>query len=183
IYTLKLSLAGQTLTTTATVVPDARVTIPEAELVAQLEFALKLRDELTRIAKLVKQVRGVREQLAARFKLAAKQPEQKKLLEPMQDLARKLDNVEAELHNPKAKVTYDILAFKGGAKLLSQIAPLYQWVKDGDGQPPQGIQAVYADHAKELQRLEGQVQALVGQDLANLNKLAEEVKAPTFDPL
>jgi hypothetical protein len=183
VYTLKLTHAGQTLTTTLNIVPDPRVTIPEAELVAQLEFALKLRDELTRISKLVKQVRGVREQLAIRYKFAAKQPDQKKLLEPMQELARKLDTVEEQLHNPKAKVTYDILAFKGGAKLLSQIAPLYQWVKDGDGQPPQGIQAVYAEHAKELQKLEGQVQTLIGTDLANLNKLAEEVKAPTFDPL
>src|SRR4029079_11202889 len=102
----------------------------------QLEFALQLRNDLTRIAQLVKQVRGVREQLAARYKIAAKQPAQKSLMQPMQDLARKLDAVEEELHNPKAKVTYDILAFKGGAKLLSQIAPLYQWVKDGDGKPP-----------------------------------------------
>jgi photosystem II stability/assembly factor-like uncharacterized protein len=183
VYTLKLTHADQTITSTLTVVPDPRVTIPEAELAAQLEFALKLRDELTRIAKLVKQVRGVREQLAARYKLAAKQPAQHNLLQPMQELARKLDALEEELHNPKAKVTYDILAFKGGAKLLSQISPLYQWVKDGDGQPPQGIQAVYADHAKELQRLEAQVQTLIGTDLAKLNKLAEEAKAPAFDPL
>lgn len=182
-YTLKLTHDGHTLTTSLNIVPDPRVTLSEAELTAQLEFALQLRDELTRIAKLVKQVRGVREQLALRYKLAAKQPAMKKLLEPMQELARKLDAVEEELHNPKAKVTYDILAFKGGAKLLSQLSPLYQWVKDGDGQPTQGIRAVYADHAKELERLDGTVQKLIVTDLAKLNKLAEELKAPAFDPL
>ena len=183
VYTLKLTLARQTLTSSLTVLPDSRVALPEAELAAQLEFALQLRDDLTRIARLVKQVRGVREQLAVRFKLAAKQPGMAKLLQPMQDLAQKLDAVEEELHNPKAKVVYDILAFKGGAKLLSQLSPMYEWVKTGDGQPTQGIRAVYADHAKELQRLEGQVQALIGTELAKLNKLAEELKAPAFDPL
>ncbi len=157
--------------------------LPETELAAQLEFALQLRDDLTRIARLVKQVRGVREQLAARYKLAAKEPALARLLQPMQDMARKLDAVEEELHNPKARVVYDILAFKGGAKLLSQLSPLYQWVKDGDGQPPQGIRVVYADDAKELHRLDGQVQALIGTELAKLNKLAEELKAPAFDPL
>jgi photosystem II stability/assembly factor-like uncharacterized protein len=182
IYTLKLTHAGQTLTTTLSIVPDPRVTIPEAELAAQLDFALQLRDDLTHIAKLVKQVRSVREQLTLRYKLAAKQPGMATLLQSMQDLARKLDAVEEELHNPKAKVVYDILAFKGGAKLLSQLSPMYQWVKDGDGQPPQGIRAVYADHAKELQRLDGVVQSLVGAELANLNKLAEELKAPAFEP-
>ena len=118
----------------------------------------------------------------ARYKLAAKQPAMTKLLQPMQELARKLDAVEEELHNPKAKVVYDILAFKGGAKLLSQLSPMYQWVKTGDGQPTQGVRAVYADHAKELQRLDGAVQTLMTTDLAKLNKLAEELKAPTFDP-
>jgi hypothetical protein len=164
------------------VLPDPRATISEAELAAQLELAVHLRDDLTRIARLVKQVRSVREQLAARYKLAAKQPAMKKLLEPMQELARKLDAIEEELHNPKAKVVYDILAFKGGAKLLSQISPMYQWVKDGDGAPTQGIKDVYAEHAKELQRLDGKVKGLIETDLARLNKLAEEAKAPTFDP-
>ncbi len=124
----------------------------------------------------------MREQLTLRYKFAAKEPAMAKLLPPMQDLARKLDAVEEELHNPKAKVVYDILAFKGGAKLLSQLSPMYQWVKDGDGQPPQGIRAVYADHAKELQRLDGVVKALVGIELTKLNKLAEELKAPAFEP-
>ncbi|CAN5587248.1 hypothetical protein BH10PLA2_BH10PLA2_08030 [soil metagenome] len=183
VYTVKLTHAGQTLTTNLTISADPRLTIPEAELAAQLEFALLLRDDLSRIARLVKQVRGVREQLALRYKLVAKEPTMARLLPPMQDLAKKLDAVEEDLHNPKAKVVYDILAFKGGAKLLSQLSPLYQWVKDGDGLPTQGIQAVYADHAKELQRLNGTVQALITNDLVKLNKLAEELKAPVFDPL
>jgi hypothetical protein len=71
-------------------------------------------------------VRGVREQRAARYKLAAKQPAMTKLLQPMQELARELDAAEEELHNPKAKVIYNILVYKGGAKLFSQPSPLYQ---------------------------------------------------------
>jgi photosystem II stability/assembly factor-like uncharacterized protein len=181
-YTLKLTVAGQTLTSTLTIVSDPRMAIPDQELTAQLEFALQLRDDLTRIARLVKQVRSVRGQLEARYKLVAKQPAMAKLLPPMQELAGKLDAVEEELHNPKAKVVYDILAFKGGAKLLSQLSPLYEWVKDGDGQPTQGIRSVYGEHVKELKRLESQVLALIGTDLVKLNKLAEELKAPAFDP-
>src|SRR5207247_1219086 len=111
---------------------DPRVAISREESAAQLEFALRLRDDLTKIARLVKQVRNIRGQLDARHALVAKDSRMAKLVPMMQDLARNLDGLEAELHNPKAKVVYDILAMKGGAKLLSQLAPLYQWVKDAD---------------------------------------------------
>jgi len=41
--------------------------------------------------------------------------------------------VEEKLHNPKAEVTYDILAQKGGAKLYSQLATLLDWMATATG--------------------------------------------------
>ena len=51
----------------------------------------------------------------------------------------KLDALEARLHNPRAKVTYDILAMKGGAQLYSNLGWLYGSVLEGDGPPTQGM--------------------------------------------
>src|SRR5439155_3593003 len=75
----------------------------------------------------------------------------------------KLDALEEQLHNPKAEVTYDILAKKGGAKLYSQLAPLYDAVKDADGPVTQGMREVYAENAKELARLDGEWQRLLAE--------------------
>ena len=53
------------------------------------------------------------------------------LVKQAKELMTKLDDLESKLHNPKAKVAYDILAFQGGAKLYSQLGYLFEIVKDG----------------------------------------------------
>ena len=82
----------------------------------------------------------------------------------------KLDTLEEQLHNPKAEVSYDILAMKGGAKLYSQLVPLYHTLMDTDAAVTQGVRTVYAEQAKELQRLEQRWQELVSGELAQLNE-------------
>ena len=54
------------------------------------------------------------------------------------------------MHNPRAKVAYDILAQKGGAKLYSQLAWLFEMLKDSDGPPTQGVREVHAEQEKLL---------------------------------
>ena len=83
-----------------------------------------------------------------------------------------------KLHNPKAKVPYDILAMKGGAKLYSQLAYLFDVVRDADGAPTQGLREVYADQSQELQKCDTELRALFGGELAKLNDLAKKMDAP-----
>ena len=93
-------------------------------------------------------------------------------------LIAKLDLLEEKLHNPKAEVTYDILARKGGARLYSQLAQLYEWLKDSDGPITQGMREVYAEQAKELRHLETVLQGLVTGDLNRLNNLVRKLELP-----
>ena len=48
---------------------------------------------------------------------------------------KKLATLEEKLHNPKAKVVYDVFATKPGAMLYSQLTWLLGNVIDGDGEP------------------------------------------------
>jgi hypothetical protein len=84
----------------------------------------------------------------------------------------RLDSLEAELHNPAAEVTYDILAQRGGAKLYSQIVPLLDWARDADGAPTQPMKEVLAQHQKELSRLEAAWKDLQASRVAPLNEQA-----------
>ena len=61
-----------------------------------------------------------------------------------------MDDLENKLHNPKAQVTYDILAQRGGAKLYSQLGALYEWAKDTDDGPTQGMREVYAERHQDF---------------------------------
>jgi hypothetical protein len=67
------------------------------------------------------------------------------------------------------------LATKGGAKLYSQLATLYDTVKDSDGPVTQGMREVHAENAKELSRLNSVWRALLADDIAHLNDQARTI--------
>ena len=62
-YTVRLSVDGRSLTAPLTIQPDPRVRVTDAELQAQLTFALKVRDDLSKVVALVAQVRSIRTQI------------------------------------------------------------------------------------------------------------------------
>jgi hypothetical protein len=86
--------------------------------------------------------------------------------------------LEEKLHNPKAQVSYDILAMKGGAKLYSQLIFLYNLLLESDGAPTQGVKDVYAEQAAELHKLEKEFDSLAGGDVARLNQEAKKIDVP-----
>ena len=90
----------------------------------------------------------------------------------------RLDALEEKLHNPKAKVPYDILAQKGGARLYSQLVWLYEMLKDSDGAPPQGIREVFAEQSELLRKYQDEWRVLTTKDLAALNEQAKKLDLP-----
>jgi photosystem II stability/assembly factor-like uncharacterized protein len=189
-YTLRLSADGHTETTALEVRPDPRLR-PDPhragagplaagpdEVEEQLALALKVRDDITRLTRTVEQLRAVRQQLVARNDLLKDEPKAEPLVKASKELLPNLDALEEKLHNPKAKVTYDILAQKGGAQLYSQLTQLFELVKDSDGAPTQGWREVYAEQSHVLDELDGRWKALVSGDLAKLNELAKKLDLP-----
>jgi photosystem II stability/assembly factor-like uncharacterized protein len=189
-YTAILTVEGKTLTTKVVVLPDPRTAINlgggsrlsaelENGLKEQLDLALKIRDDITRLADTVNHIRSIRKQLNERSELLKDDPKAEALIKDSKLFIDKLDALEAKLHNPKAEVTYDILAQKGGAQLYSKMAALFDWIKDGDGAPTQGWRDEYAAQTKELQKYVDEFKALVTGDLAQLNEAAKKLEAPT----
>jgi photosystem II stability/assembly factor-like uncharacterized protein len=205
LYTARLTVNGQAVTRTFLVKLDPRQRIgslpdvlaaahipakdfpleavraaflKEGELEEELQFALRLRDDINRLTDLVTQLRAVKQQLVERDGLLAHHPDADGLVKGSKELVAKLTALEERLHNPKAKVVYDILAQRGGAKLYSQLVWLYQMSKDSDGAPTQGMKEVYADQNQALQDAEAEYKGLLTHDLAALNDQAKKVDAP-----
>jgi photosystem II stability/assembly factor-like uncharacterized protein len=191
-YTVKLKVAGQTLTTTLEVKLDPRQRLastppklvdPQApikaeDLQAQLAVTLEIRDDLTRLAQTVEQMRTVKKQLEARNDLLKKNDKAEPLVKASEEFVKKLDALEEKLHNPKAKVSYDILAQKGGAQLYSQLGYLYDLILSGDGPPPQGWREVYKEQQLLLQKYELEWKVLQADELAKLNEQAKKLDLP-----
>jgi photosystem II stability/assembly factor-like uncharacterized protein len=168
-YTVKLTAAGQTATTTVTVVADPRVKASAADLEAQQALAQRILGDITRLSGIVTELQGVRSQVKARQEIFAKHPEGKTLSAAGDAIVQKLDALERQLHNPAAEVTYDILAMRGGAQLYSRLIPLFNAVTEGDGAPTQGQRQVSDALTGELQRLEREYRAVIETDVAALN--------------
>jgi photosystem II stability/assembly factor-like uncharacterized protein len=184
-YTLKLTVEGQTRTAKVEVLPDPRSGLAGVEasrlteeLNEQIELALKVRDDITSLAHTVEQLRIIKGQLVARNELLKEDSHAKALREASRALLVRLDTLEEKLHNPKAKISYDILAQKGGARLYSQLVWLFEMLKDSDGAPAQGIREVFAEQSELLRKYQDEWRALVAKDLAALNEQAKKLDLP-----
>ena len=179
-YTLRLTADGKTATAPFVLKRDPRApaSVSDADLAEQLRFTLGIRDAITRLSRDVLRLRAVRRQLAERNELIAKDDKARPLVEPSKALIAKLDNLEARLHNPKAEITYDVLAQRGGTQLYSRLAPLMDWSANGLGAPTQGMREVFAGQVKELDADEAELASLFGKDLAALNQTAAQLGVP-----
>jgi hypothetical protein len=177
-YTVKLTADGRSLTSALEVRPDPRVSVGRSDLEAQLALALTLRDDLTRLAGTIQDLRSVREQARSRAAALAGRAQAAPVVAAADALVARCDELEKKLHNPEAQVSYDILA-RGGAQLYSRLAPLYSWAHEGDGPPTQGMREVYAELKKQLDALSGEWRAILDADVPALNAKARDL-APDF---
>jgi hypothetical protein len=140
---------------------------------------MAVRADINKLTGIVERLRTVKKQLAARNDLLKDVAKAKELIEDGKKLVEKLDKLEEKLHNPKAEVTYDILAMKGGAKLYSQLSALMDWMSDSDGPITQGMKEVYAEQVKELTKLSAAWHELATKEVAQLNRQAALLDLPT----
>src|SRR5262249_11106254 len=169
-YTVRLSAGGKTCTTPLEVRLDPRQ--KEAgvdEIAARHRMAVQVRDDITALTRAAEQLRSGRQPIEERNKLPGAAAKAEALIKEGKALVKKLDRLEEQMHNPKAEVSYDILAMKGGAKLYSQLIALYEHLKDADGEPTMGIKEVYAEQAALLKKYRDEWRALAGGEGAKVN--------------
>jgi hypothetical protein len=170
---------GTALTRKVEVLTDPRAKTSSEDLQARQTFAMQLRSDISKLTEIVMALRDTRQQLQERVRLWAELPKAKAAAQEADKLIHKLDALESQLHNPKAEVTYDILAMKGGAKLYSQLAPLYAAANDSDGPVTQGMREVYASLAKELRADEKEWDSCL-EVLSRINDLATQAAIPNI---
>jgi len=144
----------------------------------QEKFALRLRDDISRLTRTVGTIKSLRKQLDLHAELLAGEPRAKLLLKEGKELNAKLEALEERLYNPKAAATYDILAQKGGARLYSQLAFLYESASSSDGPPTQGMDERAVELQREREALEAQFDLIRQEDLPRLNDLARKSQLP-----
>ncbi|MBL0042375.1 MAG: glycosyl hydrolase [Xanthomonadales bacterium] len=175
-YTLELNADGHVATTTLDILADPRSPASADELRANHALAIRTRDALTRLSLSIDRVRAVREQLDVFAKHAAALANGAALRDAIKAAAARVDVIEGTLHNPEAIVNYDILSGRGGgAKLYSQLAPLYSWIDDSDHTPTQSMLDRADVLLAELAQREADIQTLRDHELATVEVEANKL--------
>ncbi len=174
----RLAAGGQALTPEA-ILNQVESPAQAKELREQLEETLKVRDAITELAQTVEQIRRVKRQLIARNELLHDDRRAEPLVHASRELLPRLVALEDKLHNPKAKIAYDILAQKGGAKLYSQLVWLFEMLKDSDGTPTESVRDAVAEQCELLRNYRNEWERLTMKELVELNARAKKLELPT----
>lgn len=180
-YTLRLKADGKTVSQQAVLVADPRQKdVKPAQVAETLAFTLAVRDTISAITRLVTQIRSVKKQLGERTELLTDSVKYGTLTKLAKTLSAKCDSVEGKLHNPTAKVTYDILAGRNntGAKLYAILAALYEFAKGSDNPITQGMKDVFASEAKNFQQYSTEWRGTLAGELEAWNKQAKAADVP-----
>ncbi len=177
-YTLRLTVGGQVSEATLELLPDPRTKVSAADLAAQLEFGLEVRAALNRNIAAIRKVRSIREQAGNLEAQLAGRSDAAELKAKIDSAVKRCDALEAKLHNPKAKVVYDILAQRGGTQLYSNLAFVYETAKWGDGAPTQGAREVFAELLTLLASYEAELSGLEGTDVRAIEELSSALAVP-----
>jgi hypothetical protein len=180
VYKVRLEVDGAVQETTVTVAADPRERISDEERRQQVTELLGMRDDIGRITGIVETLRSIRKQIHARAELLKGEAKAADLLSKSAELVKKLDSIEDSLHNPKAEVVYDILAFEGGTKLYSRMVWVYAQLNEGAGAPVQGVREVFAAQRKEFGQVESDWKRTLDADLGSLNIAARELDVPAI---
>ena len=169
-YEVRLTAGGKTLSAPIEVQADPRVNVPRADLEEQLALWLKTRDLLGEIHRTVLDIRAVRPQLTSLRKhlIASADEKQKALAADVDGIRKKMDAVEAELIEVKAKSSEDMCNYP--TKLHNKVAWLMSSIGGGDSAPTASEQEFYEEKRRESDAQINAWKKLLDEDVAALNQ-------------
>ncbi len=145
---------------------------------AQEQLSLKVRDHIQQLTDTVVRLRAVQKQIGMRKELFKDNDAAKGQLKDEAAFAKKLSALEEKLHNPKAKIVYDVFAAKPGAMLYSQLTWLLNNVVDGDGGPTKAQTELEPELAKKLSEHVAEFDKLTKEELGKVNEAAKKASLP-----
>jgi photosystem II stability/assembly factor-like uncharacterized protein len=179
-YALKLTAGPRAMTMLLNIKPDPQVQATVEDLQRQVKLALEIRDKISRVTEMVEHIRSLKQQITARNELLKDDAKAMEAAKLGQEIIKKLDSLEGKLHNPNAKIMYDLLGQRGGVQIYSQLSAVYYGLTGSDGPPTQGQEEAYEDQSKKLEKVEGDFKTLVSGDLKKLNDMSRKLEIPAI---
>jgi photosystem II stability/assembly factor-like uncharacterized protein len=179
-YQVQLGVGGQTYTASFALRPDPRVSATQADFQAQLALLLRIRDKLSDTHDAINRLRSVRRQVEDWVQRAEALSDGGSAAESVRSAAKglleKLDAIEEELIQRRARVQQDQLNFP--TRLNAKLAGLSSVVASADGAPTRQAYDVFHDLSMRIDHQLIQLQEVLEKDLGALNEVIRTSDIP-----
>lgn len=169
-YTVELEVGGRTQSQSFEIVRDPRIDYTDADLVAQHDFLIQVRDKLSETMALVQQIRDMR---AEAGQMVEKAGGRQQLRDALQKLNDQLYPLEERLVQYRARANQDLIAQPTG--IDSKLARLLAFASMADAPPTQGEMELYERMAQGIQERAEALARIRQQQYAELERLARPI--------
>jgi photosystem II stability/assembly factor-like uncharacterized protein len=181
VYQVQLKIGQQTFTESFEVLKDNRVLTSQADLEAQLDLLLKIRDKLSATHDAVNAIRNVRTQLKGWEERLKYQENSQAITEAAAALKVKLDAIEDKLIVPENKYSPAKL-FDFSARLNMQLAALVSVVGSADAAPTRQAREVFEQVSGRIDEQLAGLKALFETELVAFNNKVREANISAVVP-
>ena len=169
-YRVTLTVGDEELSQTFELVKEAGVQASQADLQAQFDLLLTIRDKVSASHKLVNQMRDARAQLKGWRERLAGLESAAGIVEAAKSLEEQVLEVEKELMIPDTRAGWPD-AMNNGDRLLAQLTNLSFNVNLGDYKPTDYEGEAYAEMAGEIDGVAGKFSEIADGNLAEFNTM------------
>ena len=176
-YTLRLTVDGKALTQPVAVKRNPHIPgITDADLVAQYNFGLMVRDKVNEANQSIVDIRRVKAQVDDRVKRA----DDAALKAATGTLVTNASGVEEDVYQVRNQSGQDPLNFP--IKVNNRLATLLAMAEKGDGRPVSGMPAIFGILRTELKGYTERLDTVWKTDLVKVNAELKRLKLPPVDP-
>ncbi|MDP2959711.1 MAG: hypothetical protein Q8N53_25125 [Longimicrobiales bacterium] len=166
-YRVELVAGGRTLSQSFQILRDPRIDYTDADLVAQFEFLIQVRDKLTETMALVKRTRDLRSEAGQLVQSAGGRKELQDALKTLND---QLFPLEERLVQYRARANQDLIAQPTGVD--SKLARLMTFASMADAPPTEGDRELYGRLAQIVQERAEALSRIQEREFAALVRMA-----------
>lgn len=180
-YQVQLTVGDKTQPQSFELLRDPRVSTSPADLEAQFELLIKIRDKLTETHRAVKQLRNVKQQIDEWVSRVEGREDHAAISEAATALKEKLTAVEDILILPSGQGASDFqMNFK--ARLNAQLANLPSVVSSADSAPTQQSYEMFEELSGKINEQLARLQAILETDVPTFNNLIRRSEIPAIVP-
>ena len=173
---MRLTVGDATQEQPVTIAPDPRSAATADDFRAQEALQLQIRDKLSETNEAIVQLRAVRDQVDLWVKRAEGRDDLKQIPEAAESLKKKLQVIEDELIQHRAKGMQDTLNYP--IKLNAKLAFLAGVVGSADTAPTQGSREVFTDVAARIDKQRDALKDVLYEDVIAFNTLVASYHLP-----